>query len=56
MGYKKCSEKESVQEIKCMEGVSRMSGVKNEEVHRRVGIGRVLASRVIKEYLDGLYI
>ena len=56
MGYKNCSEKESDLEIKCLEGVSRMGGVKNKEVHRRVGIGRELASRVIKEHLDGLYI
>ena len=34
--------------MKCLRnlvGVSRMDGVRNEEVHRRVGIERVLAGR-----------
>ena len=49
MGYEKCWEKESdVLEMKCLRslvGVSRMDRVRNEEVRRKAGIERQLASR-----------
>ena len=48
--------KVNVLEIKCLRslvGVSRMDGVRNEEVHSRAGIERELAVELIREYLDG---
>ena len=44
-------------EMKCLRslvGVSRMDRVKNEEVRRRAGIERELASRADQRVLDGL--
>ena len=45
--------KVNVLEMKCLRslvGVSRMHRVRNEEVRRRAGIQRELASRAIREY------
>ena len=43
----------NVLEMKCLRslvGVSRMDRVRNEEVRKRAGIERELASRAIREY------
>ena len=44
----------NILEMKCLRslvGVSRMDRVRNEEVHRRAGIGRELANRVYQRVL-----
>ena len=46
--------KVNVLEMKCLRslvGMSRMDRVRNEEVHRRVGIGKELVSRVDQRVL-----
>ena len=57
MGYEKTSDKRSkvnVLETKCLRslvGVSRMDRVRNEEVRRRVGIGKGFVSRADQRVL-----